>query len=156
MPSSSLRAYFAAPLFNERERTFNKALVERLEAHIYVFLPHRDGSLLVDMLAFGVPQPTAERRVFEQDCDAMRSADVLIALLDGAHIDEGVAFEVGFMRALGKLCIGLQTDIRRALPSGNNPMIAQGLHEIYWDVEALVARVEALAQDAAGSRTLRA
>jgi nucleoside 2-deoxyribosyltransferase len=156
MPSSDLRAYFAAPLFNERERTFNKWVVEQLERHVSVFLPHRDGSLLVNMLAAGVPRLVAERRVFQQDCGAMQSADVLIAVLDGAHIDEGVAFEIGFMHALGKLCIGLQTDVRRALPSGNNPMITQGLDEILGDVETLVARIEALARDNASSRPVRA
>jgi nucleoside 2-deoxyribosyltransferase len=139
MRDSGILVYFAAPLFNRRERQFNESLVQQLECYVDVFLPQRDGTLLVDMLAAGVPQCVAERRVFEQDCKAMTHANLLIAVLDGGHIDEGVAFEIGFAHALHKPCIGLQTDVRRALLSGNNPMIAQGLNEILSDPEALVS-----------------
>jgi nucleoside 2-deoxyribosyltransferase len=108
------------------------------------------------MLIAHVPQPVAERRVFDQDRQAMKSADILIAVLDGGHIDEGVAFEIGFMHALGKTCIGLQTDVRRALASGNNPMISQGLDEIVTDVESLVAQVAAYAENARHFRNISA
>ena len=104
-----------------------------------MFLPQRDGTLLVDMLAAGVGQTVAERRVFQQDTEAMRSADVLVAVLDGAAIDDGVAFEIGFACGLGRVCVGLQTDVRRALPSGNNPMIGQALAEIFTSEAALLA-----------------
>jgi nucleoside 2-deoxyribosyltransferase len=134
--------YLASPLFNLRERTFNEEIAARLEPCGGVFLPQRDGALLVDMLLSGVPKVVAERRVFEQDCEAMRAASLLVAVLDGGHIDEGVAFEVGFMSALGKPSVGLQTDVRRALPSGNNPMISQSLVEIMDELGALVAWVE--------------
>jgi nucleoside 2-deoxyribosyltransferase len=156
MQRSGILVYFAAPLFNERERQFNSCLVGQLEDYVNVFLPQRDGALLVDMLAAGVPQCVAERRVFEQDCVAMIRADVLVAVLDGGHIDEGVAFEIGFAHALGKPCIGLQTDVRRALRSGNNPMIAQGLTEILSDVEAIVAWIRQFALTHASSTAARA
>jgi nucleoside 2-deoxyribosyltransferase len=134
--------YLASPLFNLRERTFNEIIAERLEPYGGVFLPQRDGALLIDMLAAGVPKIVAERRVFDQDCEAMSSASLLVAVLDGGHIDEGVAFEIGFMNALRKPCVGLQTDVRRALPSGNNPMISQGLAEILDELDALVAWID--------------
>jgi nucleoside 2-deoxyribosyltransferase len=156
MPRNKELAYFAAPLFNDRERSFNSIVVEKLEQHVNVFLPQRDGALLADMLAAGVPRLVAERRVFDQDRQAMRSADILIAVLDGGYVDEGVAFEVGFMHAFGKPSIGLQTDVRRALPSGNNPMIAQGLSEILGDVESLVLRVADFARNKSRSDTMRA
>ena len=145
MRHSDVLIYFAAPLFNQQERHFNERLVHQLEHYVDVFLPQRDGTLLVDMLAVGVPQSVAERRVFEQDCKALIKANLLIAVLDGGHIDEGVAFEIGFAHALHKPCIGLQTDVRRALRSGNNPMIAQGLSEIFSNSEALVAWIVAYA-----------
>lgn len=138
MPRNDTLVYFAAPLFNDRERAFNSLVAEKLDNHVKVFLPQRDGTLLVNMLAAGVSQSVAEHRVFEQDRQAMIAADVLVAVLDGGHIDEGVAFEIGFMCALQKPCVGLQTDVRRALPFGNNPMIAQGLTAILNDVELLV------------------
>ena len=131
-------AYLAAPLFNDRERAFNLQIAEALEVNLNVFLPQRDGALLVNMIAAGVPTVVAERRVFQQDCEAMRRSEILVAVLDGGHIDEGVSFEIGFMSALGRLCVGLQTDVRRALPSGNNPMLVGGLSTIFTDVEGLV------------------
>jgi|SRR5258706_11424484 nucleoside 2-deoxyribosyltransferase len=131
-------AYLAAPLFNKRELDFNLQLATELELYVRVFLPQRDGSLLVDMVEAGVPLVVAQGRVFEQDCIAMANADLLIAVLDGAHVDEGVAFEVGHMKALKKVCVGLQTDVRRALPTGNNPMLASALDQVFSDERALL------------------
>ena len=53
----------------------------------------------------------------------MKEADALFLLLDGRTVDEGAAFELGYAVALGKHCVGLQTDPRRLMPLGNNPMI---------------------------------
>jgi nucleoside 2-deoxyribosyltransferase len=133
-----VKAYLAAPLFNERERMFNEFVAEKLAPHVDVFLPQRDGSLVANMIEAGVSHSVAAHRVFEQDRSAMIAADMLVGVLDGGHIDEGVAFEIGFMCALGRPCVGLQTDVRRALPFGNNPMIAQGLSEILADIDSLV------------------
>lgn len=140
--------YFAAPLFNDRERAFNLHLTNCLEARgCTVFLPQRDGALLIDMLAAGVPQLVAESRVYLQDLEAMRRANVLVAVLDGAAIDDGVAFEVGFMSGLGKRCVALQTDVRRALPSGNNPMIARALSDVFSTETDLLSWAEGLVQE---------
>jgi hypothetical protein len=48
-----LRAYFAAPLFNEMERSFNASLVTLLEQCVDVFLPQRDGGLLLQLVKRG-------------------------------------------------------------------------------------------------------
>tara|TARA_R110002124_G_scaffold243235_1_gene408305 strand:- start:13790 stop:14269 length:480 start_codon:yes stop_codon:yes gene_type:complete len=141
--TSRLKAYLAAPLFNCRERDFNEAVSGLLSPYVDVFVPQRDGYLLSDMIAAGVPLVVAERRIFEQDTRAMADADFLVAILDGAAIDDGVAFEIGFMRALGKRCVALQTDVRRALPSGNNPMIGQALESLFHEIDELVVWVKA-------------
>src|SRR4051812_11453066 len=101
--------YLAAPLFNDREREFNSSLSNQLSRYVSVFLPQRDGKLLVALVEFGMEKDLAERLVFEADRHAMRSAQLLIAVLDGAHVDEGVAFEIGFMNASERYCVGLQT-----------------------------------------------
>lgn len=126
-----MRAYFAAPLFNAMERRRNLEIVERIEAWLEVFLPQRDGGLLTKLVNEGVPVDSAERLVFETDLRAISAADVVVSVLDGAHIDEGVAFEVGFAYALGKPCVGLQTDARRQLPTGNNPMLNKSLTAVF-------------------------
>jgi nucleoside 2-deoxyribosyltransferase len=145
--------YLAAPLFNERERAFNQALAQAMEAlGTQVFLPQRDGALLVEMLSAGLAQPVAEHRVFFQDTEAMRAADLGVAVLDGAVVDDGVAFEIGYLFALGTPCIGLQTDVRRALPSGNNPMISQALVEIAADETRLLESVRVAMETPRGTR----
>lgn len=152
----AIAIYLAAPLFNERERSFNAELAEALGRYSNVFLPQRDGSLLTDMILAGVPKIVAERRVFEQDIQAMRGADLLLAVLDGSHVDEGVAFEIGYMSALGRLCIGLQTDVRRALPTGNNPMIQHGLSIILGGAAEAVDWIRAYANSHVSRSPLRA
>jgi nucleoside 2-deoxyribosyltransferase len=132
-------AYLAAPLFNERERRFNSELADALSNCCDVFLPQRDGLLLADLLCNGVSLDIAETRIFERDRIALSRCNLLIAVLDGAHIDEGVAFEVGFAHARGALCLGLQSDVRRALPSGNNPMIGRAMSAIFTDIAPLIA-----------------
>lgn len=47
----------------------------------------------------------------------IRSADALLALLDGPDVDSGTAAEIGFAAALGIRCVGLRTDLRT---SGDN------------------------------------
>lgn len=136
-----IRTYLAAPLFNARELVFNASLAEILNPYCDIFLPQRDGLLLAELLADGVPKDAAETRIFERDRLALGECEMLIAVLDGAHIDEGVAFEIGFAHARGCLCLGLQTDVRRALPSGNNPMIGRALSSIFNTDKALVAYV---------------
>ena len=131
--------YLAAPLFNEIELAYNKSLKVRLQDFFEVFLPQEDGLLLRELVSSGMSAAIAERMVFDADIAAMKDSDFILAILDGAHIDEGVAFEVGFSFALGKRCIGLKTDIRQSLPTGNNPMINQSCERIFNTTDALVS-----------------
>jgi nucleoside 2-deoxyribosyltransferase len=64
-----------------------------------------DGSL--DLA--GLDKPEAARRIALANEALMRSADAIIANLTpfrGASMDSGTAYEVGFMRALGKIVLG--------------------------------------------------
>ena len=130
--------YLAAPLFSSAERRFNVDVARRLEDTYRVFLPQRDGQLLMELVAEGLPPEMAAYRVFTADLAAIRECSVLIAVLDGRSIDEGVAFEIGFAFSIGKLCVGLQTDVRRLLPVGNNPMIQCSLGAVVDGVDSLV------------------
>jgi nucleoside 2-deoxyribosyltransferase len=121
-----MRIYFAAPLFNDMERGFNSRMTEQLELFSTVFLPQRDGLLMRDLVRDGMSLESARRLVYEADVNALRQCDCVVAILDGRTVDEGVAFEIGFARALGKSCVGLKTDDRVLLSSGDNPMILAG------------------------------
>lgn len=131
--------YLAAPLFNEMELSYNKSLKELLEPFFSVFLPQEDGLLLRDIAASGTSKKVAERMVFDADIQAMKDSDIILAVLNGAHIDEGVAFELGYCFALGKRCVGLKSDVRQALPTGNNPMISQSCERIFDNKKILIA-----------------
>lgn len=132
------RIYLAAPLFSEAERSFNVCVTELLEEFAVVYLPQRDGGLMSDMVATGMPSDIAARRVFLRDMDAIREADYIIAILDGRTIDEGVAFELGVAFSQTKRCVGLQTDSRRLAVWGNNPMITGALETVFMSVDELM------------------
>jgi nucleoside 2-deoxyribosyltransferase len=140
------RLYLAAPLFSEAERAFNLELAQRLETYFSVFLPQRDGGLLVELLAGGSSIEEAKRRVFQTDMRAIHDTEVLVAVLDGRSVDEGVVVELTIAYQAGKYCIGLQTDPRRLLPYGNNPMIDGMLPIIPPSCEALLEWAKAYTQ----------
>lgn len=129
--SSKRNLYLAAPLFSEMELAYNKSIKDILSPAFNVFLPQEDGLLLRDLTSGGIHQSVAERMVFDADVQAMDEADLILAILHGAHIDEGVAFELGYCFAQRKRCIALQEDVRQALPTGNNPMISQSCEKIF-------------------------
>ncbi len=123
------KLYFAAPLFSRAERTFNADLAAKLKPYFDVYLPQRDGGLLSEYVAGGMSIEQAERKIYNDDIHAIRKAAVFLIVLDGRTIDEGAAYELGFANALKKPCYGLQTDPRRLLPHGNNPMIGVPLKQ---------------------------
>jgi nucleoside 2-deoxyribosyltransferase len=133
------KLYLAGPLFSLPEREFNSQLRDMLLPIVDVFLPQQDGDLFVEMVAKGIDVELAARRVFETDLRAIIESDYVLIIMDGRSIDEGAAFELGYASALGKACIGLQTDMRRLLPIGNNPMITGALAHVFSDIRALCA-----------------
>jgi nucleoside 2-deoxyribosyltransferase len=132
------KLYLAAPLFSEAEKDFNRSLRDRLRDHFDIFLPQDDGALLVDLVKSGLSESAARSTVFHNDIRAIESASVVLIVLDGRSVDEGAAFECGFAYALGKLCVGLQTDPRRLLPIGNNPMLSESLAAIFPNIDTLL------------------
>src|SRR5436305_9183072 len=95
---SGYRAYLAAPLFNDVERTFNLSIEAALLPYIKVFLPQRDGGLLKELVSEGISVREARARIFNGDLRAIADSDLLLAVLDGRTVDEGVAFELGYAR----------------------------------------------------------
>lgn len=137
-PPRKWSLYLAGPLFSEAELRYNEELAAHLESYFDVYLPQRDGGKMVDLIAQGVAPADAALSIYERDILALREADVLLILMDGRSIDEGAAFELGYAKALGKVCVGLQTDPRRLLPHGNNPMIQVPLQAVFSTVRSVV------------------
>lgn len=53
-----------------------------------------------------------------RNAEAIRSADVLAAWLDGQEPDSGTVSEVGYAAGLGITCFGLRTDLRQTGEAG--------------------------------------
>jgi nucleoside 2-deoxyribosyltransferase len=120
-----VKIYIAAPLFSPTERKFNEELCSAIQSACSVYLPQRDGTLVET--AVGENHELAEavcRRVYSQDIEAIRNSDVILAVLDGRVLDEGVCIEMGYAKALGKVIVGYKSDVRMALPWGPNPIVS--------------------------------
>jgi nucleoside 2-deoxyribosyltransferase len=136
------RLYLAGPLFSAAEKSFNAVLASELGKYISVYLPQRDGGLVVDLVATGRSVVDANWEVFSRDIDEIERCDFLLVVLDGRAVDEGAAFELGVAFSKGKICIGLQTDPRRLLPQGNNPMLDGALTAVFSRVDELLTYFE--------------
>jgi hypothetical protein len=106
-----MRLYVAGPLFSEAERTWLDGLAARLRAEGFdCFVPHENFPELADV--------TLEL-VYRIDTEGLRSANALVAWLDGPIIDDGTACEIGMFAELVRSggsqyrgIVAITTDIR--------------------------------------------
>ena len=118
-----MKAYVAAPIFSPGERLFAETLADAVAETCEVHLPHRDGPLVESELTAGVPPNAALRAAYDSDVRAIRECDVVVAVLEGRALDEGVCVEMGFGKALGKTIFAVKSDVRSAFPWGHNAMV---------------------------------
>jgi nucleoside 2-deoxyribosyltransferase len=101
-----MKVFLAAPLFSEAEREFNSKIAKRL----------RDSGFevwLAQEAAFIQKGTHKEKKmIYESDISALRTSGAVVAVLDGIEVDAGVAYEVGYAKALGKPVVGFKTDYR--------------------------------------------
>jgi len=102
------RVYFAAPLFSEAERAFNRGVRDLLEESLYdVYLPQEIGD-------DDATRDTGDQRaIFERHVRALDEVDVVVAVIDGADADSGTAWEMGYAHGRGIPVVALRTDFRR-------------------------------------------
>jgi hypothetical protein len=106
-----LRIYVAGPLFSDAERAWLNVLAARLRAEGHdCFVPHEQFTELADV--------TLEN-VYRIDTEGLRSANALVAWLDGPMVDDGTACEIGMFAELVRSggeqyrgIVGIATDIR--------------------------------------------
>ena len=114
--------YLAAPLFREAECDFNcKLRNELISAGFEVFLPQEDSNNIKD-------NKDRQNIIFNKNLTGIENSDILVAVLDGADVDSGTAWEIGFAFAKGKPVLGLRTDFRTLGIEGTvNLMIERSL-----------------------------
>jgi hypothetical protein len=106
-----LRIYVAGPLFSEAERSWLDALAARLRGEGFdCFVPHEHSPASVDV--------TVEN-IYLIDTDGLRSANALVAWLDGPIVDDGTACEIGMFAELARSggehyrgIVAIATDLR--------------------------------------------
>ncbi|MDP8321764.1 MAG: nucleoside 2-deoxyribosyltransferase domain-containing protein [Candidatus Stygibacter australis] len=142
-----MKIYFAGPLFNEAERSFNESLTIKLEEIGFeVFLPQRDGIEKERESLDKTRKDEKRKRMFKLDRDMILECDIFLFILDGRIPDEGACVELGiaycqkFLTKSKKMLIGLQTDSRAAfIGSKLNPMLKVPLDYIMDSSDSLIA-----------------
>lgn len=87
-----MRLYIAGPLFSEAERSWLDILAAGLRTEGFeCFVPHERFTELADV--------TLED-VYRVDTEGLRSANALVAWLDGPMVDDGTACEIGMFAEL--------------------------------------------------------
>lgn len=106
---SKYRIYLAAPLFSEAERSYNAVIADLLRSHYYeVYLPQAAGD------DHAVRDKKEHAQIYNRNRKAIREADIMVAIIDGADADSGTAWEMGYAAALKKPVIAIRTDFRMA------------------------------------------
>lgn len=108
-----MRLYVAGPLFSEAERAWLDGLAARLRAEGFdCFVPHENFPELTDVTV---------DLVYRIDTEGLRSANTLVAWLDGPIVDDGTACEIGMFAELVRSggdgyrgIVAIATDIRLA------------------------------------------
>ena len=149
-----MRIYLAGPLFSEGQRSWqvrikqgiqNWAALQGLDVDVvypYELIASARGAQARELDGEGV---------FAVCESALRESDILVATLDGAQVDDGTAWEVGYFYALCKgareRILGIRTDFRRAGEAEGtrvNAMLDSSCFAIVGSLEELLERLSPL------------
>lgn len=118
------RVYYAASLFNEAEREFNRRVVAMIHELGYsTWFPQEDVGLLTKLVEEMGSLEKVRKHIFDLNIREVQEADLVVFVLDGRVPDEGACIEAGIAWAMKKPIYALKTDFRSGEPGGNNVMI---------------------------------
>lgn len=134
--------YQAGPLFSQADQAWHRATRDLIEAQTAwrVLWP---GDFFTPEMIQGWGTDAA-RRIMEGCRDAIDRCQLVVALLDGAQVDDGTAWEIGYAHARGIPIIGVRTDFRQAgdVPGAVvNAMIHGSCEAVVGSVEELAGRI---------------
>ena len=108
------KVYIAGPLFNIHEKKYLEEIAEILESNGYdCFLPHRDQTVDPEELKGVDMSQETKDTIFQTDLDALKKADITVALITGQDIDSGTCSEIGYTYALKKPVLAIDAEERR-------------------------------------------
>ncbi|KJY62149.1 nucleoside 2-deoxyribosyltransferase [Lactobacillus apis] len=118
-----MKIYFANALFSQAELNYNAQLaakIRQLDQTIDLYLPQENDSI-------NDKQAYADSKMIAQaDTEKLIASDLMVAVLDGLSIDNGVASEIGVAYAKEIPIIGLYTDTRQQGSSNQQKLQALG------------------------------
>jgi len=133
-----LKIYFAAPLFKQSERIWNRILKKEIEKRAKIY------NLKIEIL---FPQDIAEKilsnKTYSEEqklmClykalrDYLVISDIVISILDGADVESGTSAETFGGRIMNKKIIGVRTDFRNSgEEKGLNLMLSKALDKFIY------------------------
>ena len=119
-----MKIYLANSLFSESDRLYNAKVAKELRkiSGVEVYVP-QENEAINDKNNCATSEEIAMADVLK-----LEECSVLVAVLDGAVIDAGVASEIGYAYGRGILTIGLLTDVRQQ--GGENKLKLNLLEEV--------------------------
>jgi nucleoside 2-deoxyribosyltransferase len=118
-----MKIYFAASLFTHAERRWNKLLADELASD----LPGLEVILPQDFETAAAHEGGGKHaELFRLCSEGVDRADAVVAVVDGADVDSGTAWEMGYAFAKGKPVVAVRTDFRVGEEYGVNLMISRG------------------------------
>jgi nucleoside 2-deoxyribosyltransferase len=151
-----MRIYLAGPLFSEAERDWLDGFAQRLRSEGFdCFVPHEHFDALAEL---------TPAEVFRVDAGGVRSANVLVAWLDGPVVDDGTACEIGMFAELVaggdpryRGIVAIVTDLRlqrrrgNAVGDGMNLFVIGAIEQVgrvCWSVDEAVEALRELGEPA--------
>ena len=114
------------------ERSRNEEIARLIEScGLTTYLPQRDGGVFSEMISSGKDVEDIRKDIFGDDITALKDSDIIVCLLDGRALDEGMCIELGMAYALGKICIGYCTDSRSLSPKEMNIILEGTLRTVF-------------------------
>ncbi len=125
-----MRIYWAASLFTQIERKWNRMLATALEE----IVPGLEVTLPQDFKPSGKYNDGRHYGTLFRMCvNGIDRADAVVAVVDGAEVDSGTAWEMGYAYAKKKPIIGLRTDFRPGAEHGLNIMLSRSCGHLVKD-----------------------
>jgi len=149
-----MRVYLAGPLFTVAERQFMADFRDMVNT-----IPGCESLWPGDLFAadaLALMGAQAKEHIFQGCARAIAACTMVIAVLDGAQVDDGTAWEIGYATARAMPIWGLRTDFRVAgdtACSVVNCRIECSCARIFRDVPGLLAQLTVFSRQLGGGAT---
>lgn len=133
--------YLATPLFDDATRDYAERLTNAISKLGHrVYYPWRDAGDCFYRKLWGEGTANWRSAIFAENAAALSRCSLVVAILDGADVESGVAWEIGFAHALAKRVVGLRSDFRfHAKPDMSvNLMLAGTCAEVFTQTSDLL------------------